>query len=310
MTEKKTAEKTAKTPDEVEAEKAREFYEKNKDMIDRIVAEKMARDSDGASEDDREYDGRYDGRDGYDERRSGYEDRYGRSGRAAYMADRAGNAVREGADRLDHAAREGADRAYDTYRYGRDRTADAFDDARDYARSFAHDQTDYAYRAAREERARTRARFEEEREYARSHADEDLARAREDRDRARRYVSEGLDDTIGFLADPKFQQHLVGAGIEAFMALNSLIRAGPFPDSFKNAAEMGDRNKNVEYCRKNPYYHSKKNPDAPRYREGDEVYKPSDEAGDTGAKKIIITPKGDPSEKAGADRSKKGEKEE
>lgn len=185
--------------------------------------------------------------------------------------------------------REAGERGYDRYRYARDRTADAFDEGRDFARDFVRDQTDYAYNAVREGRERMRARMDEERLYAYEAMEERRARMREDRDRLRRHVNEDLSDAFGLFANPKFQQHLVGAGLEMWMAFNSLISGSSAPDFVKDFMQDADRSKNVEYCRKNEYCRSKRNPDAPRYREGGEDYGKAPGDADEGPKPIKIT---------------------
>ena len=148
--------------------------------------------------------------------------------------------------------------------------------------------------------------MEEERRYAYDMMDESRERFREDRERAKRYINEDISDALGFFADPKFQQHLVGAGLEMWMALNSLVRNSPAPDFMKDFMEGADRNKNVEYCRKNEYCRSKRNPDAPRYREGGEDYgKTPADYGSDGPQPIIITPA--PKKDADKEEDKEGQ---
>ena len=67
----------------------------------------------------------------------------------------------------------------------------------------------------------------------------------------RQRFNEEFDEFFGPFSDTGFQKHLVGAGLELWMALNALIRAGPFPDSVKDAFTEADRNKNAEFCVKN-----------------------------------------------------------
>ncbi|KUE74068.1 hypothetical protein AUQ37_06275 [Candidatus Methanomethylophilus sp. 1R26] len=107
-------------------------------------------------------------------------------------------------------------------------------------------------------------------------------------DRIRRYANEDMERVFSPFTDPKFQQHLVGAGLEAWMALNSLLRSSSAPDFMKDFADMADRSKNIEYCRKNEYCRSKKNPDAPRYRGGYGSYRPEKEKPSDGPTPISI----------------------
>ncbi len=247
------------------------FADENREMIEKLLAEEKARKEKARAE---------------EAARAEAEDNARRTAQRRYEEAMA----RDRMAAAERGLREAGERGYDGYRYARDRTAAAFDEGRDFARDFVRDQADYAYDAARESRERLRARMEEERLYAYEAMEERRARMREDRERMRRYVTEDLSDAFGFFADPKFQQHLVGAGLEMWMALNSLIRNSPAPDFVKDFMQGADRNKNVEYCRKNEYCRSKKNPDAPRYREGGEDYDKASEDADAGPEPIKITP--------------------
>ena len=209
-------------------EDIRKFEEENKEMIDRIIAKRKAEEEAADRARFEEMRGRIEEQ----ERRASADERY----RAAM-------------------ARE-AEGAYS-----------AFGDARDRAADFARDQEEYAYRRSREARDRIRDRYADERRYAFDAADEARANIRDDVDRIRRYANEDMERVFSPFTDPKFQQHLVGAGLEAWMALNSLLRSSNAPEFMKDFADSADRSKNIEYCRKNEYCRSKKNPDAPRYRE-------------------------------------------
>ncbi|MCQ2070653.1 MAG: hypothetical protein MJZ68_05955 [archaeon] len=178
-----------------------------------------------------------------------------------------------------------SEKTSDTEEVPRDRVDDVFDRI-DKARERAEKTEAYAREVYLEERARIKARMEEQREKARISYEERKEEIGETVDRIRDRVNEGLDNTFGFVNDPKLQQHMVGAGLEMWMALNALVKAGPFPNFMKETLENADRNKNVEYCRKNSYCRSKKNPDAPRYREGGETYKAPEE----GLKPVTIVP--------------------
>ncbi len=231
-----------KTYDDPEMEK---FFAEHRDMIERILAQERARASAAAEDVRRET-----------ESRMAYEREMARS-------------------RLE----EGGERAYSAYRTGRDRTEGAFNEGRDHLRQFSDEQADYAFDAFREERARARRMAEEERDYVMQAAAEERARIRVEAERQRARADEAAAKFMTTVTDPQFQQHLVGAGMEMFMAMNSLIRASPLPDAFKAAADQTDRNKNTAYCRKNPYC-EKKSP-AQRQRAADEA----------GVQRIEILPK-------------------
>lgn len=230
------------------------FEAENKEMIARLMAREKAKQ---AAEDEKAAAER--------EARSRAEDEYAREGE--YRARRSAQDRYEEAmareDALERAARNGERRAYDGYRYARGRAADSFDENRDFARDFVRDQDDYAYRASHEARDRMRDRYEDERARAFDHMDDTRERLREDRDRLRRYANEDLEDIFGPVTDPKFQQHLVGAGMEMMMAINSLIRNSPAPDFVKDFVTDADRNKNAEFCRKNENC-ARRRPEPPR----------------------------------------------
>ena len=222
-------------------EDIRKFEEENKEMIDRIIAKRKAEEEAADRARFEEMRGRIEEQ----ERRASADERY-----RATMAREAEEEQRR------TAYDDAADRAYS-----------AFGDARDRAADFARDQEEYAYRRSREARDRIRDRYADERRYAFDAADEARANIRDDVDRIRRYANEDMERVFSPFTDPKFQQHLVGAGLEAWMALNSLLRSSNAPEFMKDFADSADRSKNIEYCRKNEYCRSKRNPDAPRYRE-------------------------------------------
>lgn len=151
---------------------------------------------------------------------------------------------------LEELSAQEADRAYRHARESRERRKDIM-----------REEADRAYRDLRESRERARIYSEAEREYAIRRMDEARSRFKENRDIIRDRVGEDVSDTFGFLNDPQFQKHLVGAGLEAFAALNSLVKASPvIPDEFKDAVDDFEQNKNKAYCRKNEHCYSKKNP--------------------------------------------------
>lgn len=199
------------------------FFTENRDMIEKILAQERARAAAAAEDVRRET-----------------------AARVAYERELAQQRLAEGSQR-----------AYGDYQAGRGQAEEAFNEGRDHFRQFADEQTDYAYSAAREERERARRMAAEEREYLHIAAEEERARIREEAMRQKAYADEAAGKVLGVVTDPQFQQHLVGAGMEMFMALNALIRASPVPDSVKDAADRMDRNKNTEYCRKNPYCQKK-----------------------------------------------------
>ncbi len=270
------------------------FADENREMIEKILAQEKAREEAEAKarmeacrkayEEDMAYEQEMRARRDAQRR---YEAAMAREERAAYMADH-----------MERTARDAGERAYDSYLYARSRTEDALGEGRDRTRAFLRDRADYAYDAACEERDRLRARMEEERRYFYDAMDDGRAKFREDRERLRKNVNEDLSDTFGFFADPKFQQHLVGAGLEMWMAFNSLLKSSSAPEFMKDFMSNADRNKNVEYCRKNEYCRSKKNPDAPRNRDG-------------GLQPIAITPSSEKEEtdgeKDGGDGKKDGQ---
>ena len=102
-----------------------------------------------------------------------------------------------------------------------------------------------------EEADRARSNLDRARRYARERYDEERASHAESRERMRQRFNEEFDEFFGPFSDTGFQKHLVGAGLELWMALNALVRAGPFPDSVKEAFTEADRNKNAEFCVKN-----------------------------------------------------------
>ena len=142
------------------------------------------------------------------------------------------------------------------------RALDAVDKLRDTMTGFVSEQSEYMDRFSRREYERFRVHQELEIERARARAAERRARMREEMLIARDRFSEDMDDAFGFLADPDFQRHVIGAGMEMFAAFNALIQSGPFPESFKSAARMGDLSRNTEFCRKNPDCRARRTADA------------------------------------------------
>ena len=168
-------------------EETREFYEKNKEIIDRIIAEK-------AEEKSKEEKFRDD-----------------------YL-----------------------------------RAMDAADGLRDALSGFIRSQSEYADRFGRGEYERFRLHRELEAERARARAMELRARAREDFYEARDTVNGDFDEFFGFIADPDFQKHVIGAGMELIAAFTRLLQSGPFPESVKDAVKVSNLVRNEEYCRQNP----------------------------------------------------------
>lgn len=212
-------------------EETQKFYDENKEVIDRI----LSKSKEEGAESEKEY---------LEEmlRRATFERRM----RMEYEAEKARRK-----------AFETADRAYSDYRYGRDRTEDALEEGRDHLREFSHRQGDYLLDLLYDEGDRARDEFDRGRRYFDDRYEADVGRLKSARNTARRAVNDGFDDIFGPFCDPRFQKHLVGAGLEMWMALNSLIRAGPFPDSVKEAFADADRNRSAEFCRKNEYCEKK-----------------------------------------------------
>lgn len=218
-------------------EETQKFYEENKEMIDRILAKNR---EDGTDKDKAYMDEMM--------RRAAFERRM----RAEMEAEKARRK-----------AFEGADRAYSDYLYGRERTEEALDEGRDHLRDYSRRQRDYISDMLYDEADRVRDGMDRGRRYAEDRYDEDLERLRDARDRTRQAVNDGFDDVFGPLTDSRFQKHLVGAGLEMWMALNALVRAGPLPESVKNAFTEADKNKNAEFCTKNEYCRKREGPSKP-----------------------------------------------
>lgn len=219
-------------------DETQKFYEDNKEMIDKILSKSKEEGADSEK--------------AYLEemlRRAAFERRM----RMEYESEKARRK-----------AFESADKAYSDYRYGRGRTEEAFDEARDHLREFSGRQGDYLLDLLYDEGDRAREELDRGRRYFDSRYESDIGRIRGARDSARRVFNDGFDDIFGPFCDPRFQKHLVGAGLEMWMALNALIRAGPFPESVKEAFEDADRNRNSEFCRKNEYCEKKPSDSAPK----------------------------------------------
>ncbi len=203
-------------------EETQKFYEQNKEMIDRIIAAEKGEDDPYMSE---------------MLRRAAFERRM----RLEYEAEKA---RRE--------AFKTAEKVYDDYEYARDRTIDAYEQNRDRFRGYAREQSDYFYDMMTEEFDHFRDQAKRGRQYFKERYDEDKDIFRESRDNARRRFNEGFDEVFAPFTNEQFQKHLVGAGLEMWMALNALVRSAPLPDSVKEAFASAEANKNREFCTKNP----------------------------------------------------------
>ena len=212
-------------------EETQKFYDENKEMIDKI----LSKSKEEGAESEKAY---------LEEmlRRAAFERRM----RMEYEAEKARRQ-----------AFDGAEKAYSDYRYGRGRTEEAFEEGRDHMREFSRRQGDYLMDLLYDGGDRAREEFDRGRRYFEDRYEEDSGRMRYARDTARRAFNDGFNDIFGPFCDPRFQKHLIGAGLEMWMALNSLIKAGPFPDSVKEAFEGADRNRSAEFCRKNEYCEKK-----------------------------------------------------
>lgn len=203
-------------------EETQKFYEENKEMIDRIIAQRTGSDDPYLAE---------------AVRRAAFERRM----RLEYEAEKARRAAFEKADEI-----------YADAQYARDRTEEAFEEARDHIRSYSRDQADYFYDMMTENLDRARENARRRRQYFRDRYEEDRAAFRESREHARQMFNDGFDEFFAPFTDEQFQKHVVGAGLEFWMALTALIRAAPLPDSLKDAFVNADLNKNSEFCSKNP----------------------------------------------------------
>ncbi len=224
-------------------EETQKFYEANKEMVDKILAAEKGGDDPYLSE---------------MLRRAAFERRM----RLEYEAEKA---RRE--------AFKNAEKAYDDYEYARDRTIDAYEENRDRFRSYAREQSDYFYDMFTDEFDHLRDQAKRGRQYFKERYEEDKDLFRESRENAKRHFNEGFDEFFAPFVSEQFQKHLVGAGLEMWMALNALIRASPLPDSVKEAFVNADVNKNREFCTKNP--------DCPK--------KPAEKEAPANAKPIKIT---------------------
>ena len=140
------------------------FYDENKEMIDRIIAQSKAESADSEK--------------AYLEemlRRAAFERRM----RLEYEAEKARRK-----------AFEDADTAYTDMKYGRERTEAAFEEARDHFRDYGRAQGDYFFDLLFEEADRARSNFERARSYARERREEDRAARAEARDRCRQRFNE------------------------------------------------------------------------------------------------------------------------
>ena len=123
-----------------------------------------------------------------------------------------------------------------------------------------------------QERQRTKEALEADsvdpKEFVDYHAD----KARETVDKERELVKglatkgkekadETLDGVIGALLNPEVQKHVVSAGIEMMLALDSIVRSFPMPDRVREAADKAQETRDAmtkAYCSKNPDCGAKK----------------------------------------------------
>ena len=219
--------------DKKKDEETQKFYEENKEMIDRIIAQRTASEDPYLAE---------------AVRRAAFERRM----RLEYEAEKARRAAFEKADDL-----------YDDAQYARGRTEEAFEEARDHFRNYSREQADYIYDMMTESFDRARDMARRGRKEFLDRYEEDRATMKESREHAKQMFNDGFDEIFSPFTDEQFQKHVVGAGLEFWMALNALVRAAPLPDSLKNAFANADLNRSREYCAKNPECR-KKPSDAPK----------------------------------------------
>ena len=208
--------------DKKKDEETQKFYEENKEMIDRIIAQRTASEDPYLAE---------------AVRRAAFERRM----RLEYEAEKARRAAFEKADDL-----------YDDAQYARGRTEEAFEEARDHFRNYSREQADYIYDMMTESFDRARDMARRGRKEFLDRYEEDRAMMKESREHAKQMFNDGFDEIFSPFTDEQFQKHVVGAGLEFWMALNALVRAAPLPDSLKNAFANADLNRSREYCAKNP----------------------------------------------------------
>lgn len=190
-------------------EETQKFYDENREMIEKILAQERA--ADPRMEEML--------------KRAAFEQKM----RLEYEAEKARRA-----------AFENMDKAYADAMGVRDKAETAFIEARDHIRSFSHDQSEYIYDMMKEQFERARTDAKRGKEFA-----------KEKGEHLKNKASEKFEEYFTPLTDDQFQKHMVGAGLEIWMALNALVRASPLPDSIKEAFVNADRNKNKEFCVKN-----------------------------------------------------------
>ena len=178
---------------------------------------------------DKEYSDRYGGR-GYDD---GYSDRHRHHGidLGRYAGTEMESFVKENRDKVERLIK----------------------DERAHAASFIVSERDIYTDAVMRERIRARERVREEYHMNRAFLEEDAQWAKDRTTEAKEKMDEIAGKAVGTLTDAEVQQHLFGAGMEMFMAVNSLIKAAPVPDSVKEAINRTERNKDAEYCKKNSH---------------------------------------------------------
>lgn len=208
-------------------EETQKFYDENREMIEKIIAQQKS----SRMRDDLEY---------LEEmsKRAAFEAKM----RAEFEAEKARRQAFVRADQL-HSDMIDA----------RICTEEAFEEAQRHIHNYSRKQMDSVFDMMTEQFDHLRATARRGREYAERCYEEDKEFLFETRDRVRENVNEGLDDILKPLTNTQFQKHLVGAGIEMWMALNSLIRAAPVPESIKDAFSATDKNKNSAFCSKNEY---------------------------------------------------------
>lgn len=144
------------------------------------------------------------------------------------------------AEKARRAAFEKMDEIYSDAKDAFGKAECAFNETRDHLRSFSHDQSSYIYDLMKEQFERARTDAKRGKEYAKEYGE-----------RFKNKANEKFDEYFTPFTDDQFQRHMVGAGLEIWMALNALIKASPLPDSMKNAFVNAEKNKNQEFCVKN-----------------------------------------------------------
>ncbi|MDR0309931.1 MAG: hypothetical protein LBH88_04160 [Candidatus Methanoplasma sp.] len=95
-------------------------------------------------------------------------------------------------------------------------------------------------RLFKEEKERMEKLFKEEKESFKNAFDEQRARAEEFAEKKKAKAKETAQEAFNAFTDPEVQRHFMAMGMEFMMAMNALMRAMPFPDTFKDMADKAE----------------------------------------------------------------------